>query len=76
AEHDAVAGSGDAAGAGLVLRSDAQRADSELRRRFPSAVRGARRRVGTSGIEEGRRLGGSVDLGQSRFRGGRRQLGA
>ncbi|WP_216694260.1 DUF2786 domain-containing protein [Dietzia psychralcaliphila] len=76
AERGAVADSGDAAGAGLVLRSDAQRADSELRLRFPSAVRGARRRVGTSGIEEGRRVGGSVDLGQSRFGGGRRQLGA
>ncbi|WP_194861402.1 DUF2786 domain-containing protein [Dietzia sp. SYD-A1] len=76
AEGGAVAVSTDAAGAGLVLRSDAQRADSELRRRFPSAVRGARRRVGSSGIQEGRRVGGSVDLGQSRFGGGRRQIGA
>jgi hypothetical protein len=76
AEQGAVAESGDAAGAGLVLRSDSQRADAELRRRFPSAVRGARRTVGTSGIEEGRRVGGSVDLGQRRFEGGRRQIGA
>lgn len=76
AEQGAVAGSGDAIGAGLVLRSDAQRADEGLRERFPSAVRGVRRRVGTSGIEEGRRVGGSVDLGQQRFGGGRRQIGA
>lgn len=76
AEQGAVAESRDAAGAGIVLRSDAQRADAELRRRFPTAVRGARRRVGLSGIEEGRRVGGSVDLGQRRFAGGRRQLGA
>lgn len=76
AELGAVAESADATGAGLVLRSDAQRADSELRLRFPSAVRGARRRVGTSGIEEGRRVGGTVDLGQRRFHGGRRQIGA
>ena len=76
AEQGAVAESRDAAGAGIVLRSDAQRADAELRRRFPTAVRGTRRRVGMSGIEEGRRVGGSVDLGQRRFAGGRRQLGA
>lgn len=76
AERGAVAESRDAVGAGLVLRSDSERADSELRRRFPTAVRGARRRVGTSGIEEGRRIGGSVDLGQRRFDGGRRQIGA
>lgn len=76
AERGAVAESRDAAGAGLVLRSDSQRAETELRRRFPTAVRGARRRVGTSGIEEGRRVGGSVDLGQRRFAGGRRQIGA
>lgn len=76
AERGAVAESRDAAGAGLVLRSDSQRADAELQRRFPTAVRGARRRVGTSGIEEGRRVGGSVDLGQRRFTGGRRQIGA
>jgi hypothetical protein len=76
AERGAVAESRDAAGAGLVLRSDSQRAETELRRRFPTAVRGARRRVGTSGIEEGRRVGGSVDLGQRRFTGGRRQIGA
>ena len=76
AERGAIQESADAVGAGIVLRSDAQRADTELRRRFPSAVRGARRRVGTSGIEEGRRVGGSVDLGQRRFGGGRRQIGA
>ena len=76
AERGAVADSSDVAGAGLVLRSDAQRADTELRRRFPAAVPGARRRVGISGIEEGRRVGGSVDLGQRRFDGGRRQIGA
>lgn len=76
AERGAVAESADAAGAGLVLRSDSERADTELRSRFPSAVRGSRRRVGTSGIDEGRRLGGSVDLGQQRFGGGRRQIGA
>lgn len=76
AERGAVAESADATGAGIVLRSDSQRADAELRRRFPSAVRGARRRVGTSGIEEGRRVGGSVDIGQRRFRGDRRQIGA
>ncbi|HMT48870.1 DUF2786 domain-containing protein [Dietzia sp. UBA5065] len=76
AERGAVAESADATGADLVLRSDAQRADAELRRRFPTAVRGARRRVGTSGLEEGRRVGGTVDLGQRRFDGGRRQLGA
>lgn len=76
AERGAVAESADAAGAGLVLRSDSERADTELRRRFPSAVRGSRRRVGTSGIDEGRRVGGSVDLGQRRFGGGRRQIGA
>lgn len=76
AERGAVSESADAVGAGIVLRSDAQRADTELRRRFPSAVRGGRRRVGTSGIEEGRRVGGSVDLGQRRFDGGRRQIGA
>lgn len=76
AERGAVAESADAVGAGLVLRSDSERADTELRRRFPSAVRGSRRRVGTSGIEEGRRVGGSVDLGQRRFGGGRRQIGA
>jgi len=29
-----------------------------------------------SGLEEGRRVGGSVDLGQQRFSGGRRQIGA
>ncbi|MDV8001721.1 DUF2786 domain-containing protein [Rhodococcus sp. IEGM 1408] len=76
AERGAVAESTDAAGAGIVLRSDAQRADTELRHRFPTAVPGSRRRVGTSGIEEGRRVGGSVDLGQRRFDGGRRQIGA
>lgn len=76
AEAGAVSASADAAGAGIVLRSDSQRAETELRRRFPSAVKGARRRVGTSGLDEGRRVGGSVDLGQRRFDGGRRQLGA
>lgn len=76
AESSAVAESTDAAGAGIVLRSDAQRADTELRHRFPTAIPGSRRRVGTSGIEEGRRVGGSVDLGQRRFGGGRRQIGA
>lgn len=76
AEAGAVAASEDAAGAGLVLRSDAQRAEREMRRRFPAAVKGARRRVGTSGLDEGRRVGGSVDLGQRRFGGGRRQIGA
>lgn len=76
AEAGAVSASDDAAGAGVVLRSDAQRAEAELRRRFPSTVKGARRRVGTSGLEEGRRVGGSVDLGQQRFGGGRRQIGA
>lgn len=76
AEAGAVSTSGNAAGAGLVLRSDAQRADTELRRLFPSVVRGARRRIGSSGLAEGRRVGGSVDLGQQRFGGGRRQIGA
>lgn len=76
AEQGAVADSGDAAGAGLVLRSDAQRAGEGMNRRFPSTVRAAPRRVGTSGIAAGRRVGGSVDLGQQRFDGGRRQLGA
>lgn len=76
AERGAVAESADATGAGIVLRSDAQRAATELRHRFPTAVPGSRRRVGTSGIEEGRRVGGSVDLGQRRFDAGRRQLGA
>lgn len=76
AERGAVADSHDAAGAGLVLRSDAHRADEGMRRRFPSAVRSSRRRVGTSGIEEGRRAGSSVDLGGRRFDGERRQLGA
>lgn len=76
AERGAVAESADATGAGLVLRSDSQRADAELGRRFPSAVRGARRRVGTSGIDEGRRVGSSVDIGQRRFGGGQRQIGA
>lgn len=76
AEAGAVSASEDAVGAGLVLRSDSERADAELRRRFPSAVKGSRRRVGTSGLEEGRRVGGSVDLGQRRFDGGRRQIGA
>lgn len=76
AEQGAVEESGDAAGAGLVLRSDSRRADEGLARYFPAAVRGARRRVGISGLEEGRRVGGSVDLGQRRFDGGRLQLGA
>lgn len=76
AEQGAVADSSDAVGAGLVLRSDAERADDGLRQHFPGTVRGARRRVGTSGIEDGRKVGGSVDLGQQRFRGGRRQIGA
>lgn len=76
AEAGAVSASTDAVGAGLVLRSDADRAETELRRRFPRAVKGARRRVGTSGLEEGRRVGGSVDLGQRRFGGERRQIGA
>lgn len=76
AEAGAVSASGDATGAGVVLRSDSQRAEAELRRRFPAAVKGARRRVGTSGLEEGRRVGGSVDLGQRRFGGERRQIGA
>ena len=34
------------------------------------------RRVGTSGLDEGRRMGGSVDLGQQRFGGAPRQIGA
>lgn len=76
AERGAVADSVDADGAGLVLRSDVRRADDGLARHFPDAVRGARRRIGTSGIEAGRRVGGSVDLGQRRFGGERRQLGA
>ena len=76
AERGAVAESTDAAGAGLALRTDSQCAETELRRRFPSAVRGSRRRVGTSGIDEGRRVGGAVDLGQRRFRGGGRQISA
>lgn len=76
AERGAVAESADAAGAGLVLRSDSERATTELRRRFPSAVRGSRRRVGTSGLDAGRRVGGSVDLGQRRFGGANRQIGA
>lgn len=76
AQRGAVEDSGDAVGAGLVLRSDARRADEGLARHFPSAIRGTRRRVGTSGLEAGRRVGGSVDLGQRRFGGGRRQLGA
>lgn len=76
AEAGAVSASADAAGAGLVLRSDAERAEAELRRKFPFAVKGSRRRVGTSGLEAGRRVGGSVDLGQRRFSGGRRQIGA
>ena len=76
AEAGAVSASEDAVGAGLVLRSDSQRAESAMRRRFPHTVKGSRRRVGTSGLEEGRRVGGTVDLGQSRFAGGRRQIGA
>lgn len=76
AEAGAVSASEDAAGAGVVLRSDSQRAQTELRRRFPAAVKGSRRRVGTSGLAEGRRVGGSVDLGQRRFGGERRQIGA
>lgn len=76
AEAGAVSASEDAAGAGLVLRSDAQRAEAEMRRRFPEAVKGARRHVGTSGLKEGRRVGGSVDLGQRRFGGVRREINA
>lgn len=76
AERGAVAESADAAGAGLVLRSDARQADEGMRSHFPGSVRGTRRRVGTSGIADGRRAGGSVDLGQRRFHGGRRQIGA
>lgn len=76
AERGAVAESHDATGAGLILRSDAQRAEQGMRTRFPSAVRGTRRRVGMSGIDDGRRAGSSVDLGGRRFDGARRQLGA
>src|SRR5699024_2922890 len=76
AERGAVAESHDATGAGLILRSDAQRAEQGMRTRFPSAVRGTRRRVGMSGIDDGRRAGSSVDLGGRRFDGARRHLGA
>ncbi|MGW8592432.1 DUF2786 domain-containing protein [Dietzia sp. NPDC055877] len=76
AEAEAVSESSDAAGAGLVLRTDSQCAEAELRRRFPRTVKSSRRRVGTSGLDEGRRMGGSVDLGQQRFGGAPRQIGA
>lgn len=76
AEQGAVAASDDAPGASLVLRSDARRADEAMARRFPTAGPGRRRRVGLSGIEQGRRAGGTVDLGQRRFAGGRREIGA
>jgi len=71
-----VAQSADAPGASLVLRSDARRADEAMADFFPTAGPGRRRRVGVSGLEQGRRAGGSVDLGERRFAGGRRQLGA
>lgn len=76
AEASAVTSSADAVGAGLVLCNDADRAESEMRRRFPHTVRGAKRRVGSSGLAAGRKMGGSVDLGQRRFDGARRQIGA
>ena len=76
AERGAVEGSGDAVGADLVLRSDAQRAEEGVRDRFPGAVRGRQRTVGRSGLEQGRRAGGAVDLGGRRFEGVRRGIGA
>lgn len=76
AERSAVRESADAAGAGIVLRSDAQRAAAALRERFPRTAPGRRRRIAATGLAEGRRAGGAVDLGQRRFAGGLRQLGA
>lgn len=76
AERGAVRESADAPGVDVVLRSDAHRAEHALGEFFPAAGRARRRRVGYSGIEQGRREASTVDLGQHRFSAGRRVLGA
>lgn len=74
AENSAVDESVDTKGAALVLASDADRAAAELARQFPTAVRGRRRKVSTSGIDEGRSAANDLDLGQTRFAGHRHAL--
>lgn len=76
AEDNAVHDSVDTKGAALVLASDADRAAAELDRQFPTAVPGRRRKVGVSGIDEGRSAANDLDLGQARFAGHRHALTA
>lgn len=76
AESNAVEDSVDTKGAALVLASDADRADAELARQFPMAVRGRQRKVNTSGIDEGRTAASDLDLGQTKVGGSRPALTA
>ncbi|PZT99641.1 MAG: DUF2786 domain-containing protein [Gordonia sp. (in: high G+C Gram-positive bacteria)] len=76
AESNAVDGSVDTKGAALVLASDADRAAAELARQFPTAVRGRRRKVSTSGIDEGRTAASDLDLGQTKVGGHRHAISA
>lgn len=76
AESNAVDDSVDTKGAALVLASDADRANAEMDRQFPTAVPGRRRKVRTSGIDEGRSAASDLDLGQAKVGGNRLAISA
>lgn len=76
AESTAVDDSADAAGAELVLASDADRATAEMGRMFPRLGSTRRRKISTAGLESGQRAAADVDLGQKRMDNRQRALTA